>query len=55
MQNMMGQNPIANQRLNDSTLTSIEFAEEIFNFGDIYEGDIVTHEFKLKIQEKIPW
>lgn len=54
IQNMMGQNPIANQRLDDSTLTSIEFNEEIFNFGDIYEGDKVTHEFKFKNTGKNP-
>lgn len=54
MQNTMDQNPIANQRLTDSTLTSIEFAEEIFNFGDITEGDKVTHEFKFKNTGKNP-
>ncbi len=54
IQNMMDQNPIANERLTDSTLTSIEFAEEIFNFGDIYEGDKVTHEFSFKNTGKNP-
>lgn len=54
MQNMMGQNPTANERLTDSTLTSIEFAEEIFNFGDIYEGDKVTHEYQFINTGKIP-
>ncbi len=53
-QNMMDQNPATNQRLSDSSLTTIDFAEEVFNFGDIYEGDKVTHEFKFKNTGKNP-
>lgn len=54
VQNMMNQNLGAPQKLTDSIVTSIEFAEEIFNFGDIYEGDKVTHEFKFKNTGKNP-
>ncbi len=54
IQNMMDQNPATNQRLTDSTLTTIDFAEEIFNFGDIYEGEKASHDFKFKNTGKNP-
>lgn len=54
VKSMMDQNLEAPQKLTDSTLTSIEFAEEIFNFGNIYEGAKVTHEYKFKNTGKNP-
>ena len=54
VQNMMNKNLDDPQKLTDSTLTTIEFAEEIFNFGDIYDGDKVTHEYKFKNTGKKP-
>ena len=47
IQNMLNENPAANQRLTDTTLTTIEFPEEIFNFGNIQEGDKVKHDFRF--------
>ncbi len=54
LQNMMQQSTESNQLLTDSIITSIEFAEEIFNFGDIYEGEKVTHEYRFKNTGKNP-
>ena len=54
IQNALGENPETNQRLTDTILTTIEFPEEIFNFGNIYEGDIVKHDFKFTNTGKHP-
>ncbi|MEI7801188.1 MAG: DUF1573 domain-containing protein [Bacteroidota bacterium] len=47
LQNAATENPATNQLLTDTTLTTIEFPEEIFNFGNIHEGDKVKHDFRF--------
>jgi len=42
-------NPItADEAISPETAAKLEFEEEVFDFGDIVEGDVVEHVFKFK-------
>ncbi len=41
-------NAVAAEPVSNMPLTSAEFTEESFNFGEVAEGDKVTHSFKFK-------
>jgi hypothetical protein len=48
-------NPItADEAISPETAAKLEFEEEVFDFGDIVEGDVVEHVFKFKNAGKSP-
>ena len=48
-------NPItADEAISPETAAKIEFEEEVFDFGDIMEGDVIEHVFKFKNVGKNP-
>ena len=51
----MVRNPVSADLPTDTNqLARIKFEEEIFNFEEVDEGDVVKHEFKFKNTGKVP-
>ena len=54
MQDAMSENPETNLLLSDTNKTTIEFPEEMFDFGKIPDDKKVTHDFRFINSGKFP-